>query len=382
VGDRRRYVALIAHATMRLRARARARARQSRRFVREPDSYTRYERLMGRRRRSSVLQGVVVAVLLGAVAFVIAGIVPGSGGRLRHAAVGWIAVEVVIELGACVAYALLFHGVFSDREHRISYIRAAQIGVGELGAFVVVPTGAGGPALRIWALMRGGMPFATVMVRSVVHAVIFNLPYIGAAIVLGLGVALGLGPGHAPLAVALAPLGVVAVAIAFAVGATGLARRQQGEPADRWHRIGRDVLVAIPVGIRELPAGLRRPGLVLAAFGYWAGDCGVLVVAFHAAHGSAPLGVIVLAYMLGQLGNTLPLPGGVGGVEPLMLGVLTASGVDSGLAAAAIVLYRFVSLGIQAVAGAIAVVTLTSAGVDSGSPRASSETNDHTGGTP
>jgi hypothetical protein len=40
---------------------------------------------MGRRRRSSVLQGVIVAVLLGAVAFVIAGIVPGSSGRLRHA---------------------------------------------------------------------------------------------------------------------------------------------------------------------------------------------------------------------------------------------------------------------------------------------------------
>ena len=336
--------------------------------------------LMGRRGRSSVVQGVVVAALLGAVAFVIAGIVPGSSGRLRHASVGWVAAEVVIELGACAAYALLFHGVFSDPAHRIGYIRAAQIAIGELGAFVVVPTGAGGPALRIWALMRGGMAFRIVMVRSVIHAVIFNLPYIAAAIVLGLGVALGLGPGHAPLAVALAPLGVVAVSVAFAAGATWLARRQRGRPADRWRRIGRDVVEAIPVGLRELPAGLRRPGLILAAIGYWAGDCGVLVVAFHAVHGSAPLGVIVLAYMLGQLGNALPLPGGVGGVEPLMLGVLTASGVNAGLAAAAIVLYRFVSLGIQAVAGAIAVATLTTTGVDSGPARASSETNDSTGG--
>jgi uncharacterized membrane protein YbhN (UPF0104 family) len=338
--------------------------------------------MMGRRGRSSVLQGVIVAVLLGAAAVVLAGIVPGSSGRLRHAAVGWIAVEVVIELGACAAYALLFHGVFSRGEHRVGYIRAAQIGVGELGAFVVVPTGAGGPALRIWALMRDGMPFPTVMVRSVIHAVIFNIPYIAAAVVLGLGVALGLGPGHAPLAVALAPLGVVAVAVAFAFGATRLARRQWDEPTDRWRRIGRDVLQAIPVGVRELPTSLRRPGLVLAAIGYWAGDCGVLVVAFHAAHGSASLGVIVLAYMLGQLGNALPLPGGVGGVEPLMLGVLTSSGVDAGLAAAAIVLYRFVSLGIQAVAGAIAAATLTTAGVGSGTRRASPQTNDHTGGTP
>jgi uncharacterized membrane protein YbhN (UPF0104 family) len=314
---------------------------------------------MSRRGRSSVLQGVFVVVLLGAVVFVVSGIVPGSSGRLRHAAAGWIAVAVAIELGACAAYAQLFHGVFSDGAHRIGYVRAAQIGVGELGAFVVVPTGAGGPALRIWALMRDGMEFPAVMVKSVIHGVIFNLPYVAASLVLGIRVALGLGPGHAPLAVALAPLGVVAVAGALAVGAIRLAGRRRDEPADRWSRIGRDVVEAIPTGLRELPASARRPSLILAAIGYWAGDCGVLVVAFHAVHGSAPLAVIVLAYMLGQLGNALPLPGGVGGVEPLMLGVLTASGVSAGLAAAAIVLYRFVSLGIQAVAGAIAVATLT-----------------------
>ena len=68
--------------------------------------------------------------------------------------------------------------------------------------------------------------------------------------------------------------------------------------------------------------------------------------------------MIVLAYMLGQLGNLLPLPGGVGGVEPVMLGVLTASGVNLGLGGAAIVFYRFISLGLQSGGGAIAVATL------------------------
>jgi len=96
----------------------------------------------------------------------------------------------------------------------------------------------------------------------------------------------------------------------------------------------------------------------LFAVAYWAGDCGVLVVAFRSAHGSAPIVVIVLAYMLGQLGNTLPLPGGVGGVEPAMLGVLASSGVNLGLGAAAIVLYRFVSLGVQSVLGTVAIATL------------------------
>jgi uncharacterized protein (TIRG00374 family) len=97
---------------------------------------------------------------------------------------------------------------------------------------------------------------------------------------------------------------------------------------------------------------------LFTAIGYWVCDCGVLIVSFRAVHGSAPIGVIVLAYMLGQLGNALPLPGGVGAVEPAMLGVLTSSGVNLALGAAAVVLYRFVSLGLQAILGAIAVSTL------------------------
>ena len=128
---------------------------------------------------------------------VIAVVVPGLGARLRHSDPAWIAVEVILELFACLAYALLFHGVFSDRAYRIGYVRSGQIAIGELGAFVVVPTGAGGPALRIWALLRGGMPFNIVMTRSVIHAAIFNIPYIGAAILLGTSVALGVGrPGR------------------------------------------------------------------------------------------------------------------------------------------------------------------------------------------
>lgn len=313
------------------------------------------------RGRSLVLQGALLVVLLGAAALVIVGLIPGSSDRLRHAAPGWIAVEVILELTACLSYAVLFQRVFSSGAYRVGNVRGAQIAVGELGAFVVVPTGAGGPALRIWALLRGGMPFRTVMARSVVHAAIFNLPYLLAAVLLGISVVLGVGPGHARAAVALAPLGVVLVTLSVLTTAALLNHRLRGAPRTRWRKVARDVVEAVPEGLRELPGRLRQPSLLLAATGYWAGDCSVLIVAFHAAHGSAPVGVIVLAYMLGQLGNALPLPGGVGGVEPIMLGVLTASGVDVGLGAAAIILYRFVALGIQAAGGAIAAATLTAA---------------------
>src|SRR5262249_32358317 len=155
-------------------------------------------------------------------------------------------------------YAALFHLVFSGGRYRLSCVRSTQIAVGEVGAFVVVPTGAGGPALRVWALLRGGMPLRVVMSRSIVHAVIFNLPYLAAALILGTSVATDLGPGHAPLLVALAPLGLVAVTLAVAAAATMYARKRRSAPATGWRRIARDVAVAVPDGIRALPGALRR----------------------------------------------------------------------------------------------------------------------------
>jgi uncharacterized membrane protein YbhN (UPF0104 family) len=285
-------------------------------------------------------------------------LVPGSGGRLQHAAVGWIAVEVVLEAIACAGYAALFHAVFSHGAYTSTVVRSGQIAVGELGAFAVVPTGIGGPVLRFWALMRGGMPFREVAVRSVIHVPFFNFPYVLAAVVLGMGVVVGVGPGHAPLAVALAPLGLVAGAGALGMATWRYVRTHPAEPRTRWRRMMREGIRVIPEGLSQSPSRLRKPATLVGAVAYWAGDCGALIAAFHAAGGSAPIGVIVLAYMLGQLGNALPLPGGVGGVEPLMLGVLTASGVDSALGAAAIVLYRLISLGAQGVLGAAAVATL------------------------
>jgi uncharacterized membrane protein YbhN (UPF0104 family) len=304
------------------------------------------------------IQVAVLAVLLGAVAYALTGIFPGAGARLQHAAVGWIALAVILELVAVGSYAALFQEVFSHGAHRIGWIRGAEIGVGELGAFVIVPTGAGGPALRIWALMRGGMPLRVVITRSVVHGAVLNLPYVLAATLLGLSVALRVGAGHAPLALSLVPVALVVGTVAVAVVAFRVARHQALAPLTRWRRIGQDVIQAIPEGLRELRRRAREPRLLLAGTGYWAGDCGVLIVAIHAAHGSAPIAVVVLAYMLGQLGNALPLPGGVGAVEPAMLGVLTASGVNGGVGAAAVVLYRFISLGLQAVAAGIAVTAL------------------------
>ena len=47
-----------------------------------------------------------------------------------------------------------------------------------------------------------------------------------------------------------------------------------------------------------------------------------------------------MAYFVGMLGNLLPLPGGLGGVDGGMIGAFAAFGVDADLAVVAVLVYR------------------------------------------
>jgi uncharacterized membrane protein YbhN (UPF0104 family) len=317
--------------------------------------------------RSLALRAVLVAVLFAAVVVLLGALVPGARERLANAEPAWLVLAAALELCACAGYAALFHSVFARPPVAMTGRRSTQIALTELGGFAVVPAGVGGPAARIWGLRRAGMSWRMLGVRTVTHAPLFNAPYIVAALVLGIGVLVGAGPGDAPLAVALAPAGVVVVGL-LVFGAVTVAGRHRWLDAESgWRHTLGEVLRVVPDGFRETPAVARDPRATLGAIGYWIGDCAVLWAAFHAVGVVPPIGVIALGYMLGQLGNALPLPGGVGGVEPVMLGVLTASGVDEAVGAAAIVCYRAVALGVQATLGAVAFATLAP---EIGRPRA------------
>ncbi len=86
--------------------------------------------------------------------------------------------------------------------------------------------------------------------------------------------------------------------------------------------------------IRERDAGL------LGALAWWGFDISVLWAMFHAFGSPPPFTVIWMAYFVGMLGNLLPLPGGLGGVEGGMIGAFAAFGVDFNLAVLAVLSYR------------------------------------------
>jgi putative heme transporter len=84
----------------------------------------------------------------------------------------------------------------------------------------------------------------------------------------------------------------------------------------------------------------------------------VLWACFHAFGASPPKGVIVMSYFLGMLGNTLPLPGGIGGVDGGMIGAFTAFGVDVELSVIAVLAYRAFAFWLPTLPGAVAYLQL------------------------
>ena len=308
--------------------------------------------------RRTLIRIPLTVALFAIVLFAVDQLVPGAGRRLAHANFGWLALAFGFELLACAAYVVLFQAVMSRLPWLVRLRRGIEISLSEIGGFAITPTGIGGPAIRVWALRSGGMPWRVLIVRSISHGAIFNVPYVAAAIVLGVGVSLHILPGHAPVLTALAPLSLVLATSALAGGAVWFARTERFRDRPGVLARVRWVVTTIPEGIIDIGTVARRPGALLGATGWWAGDCAALWAAFQAVGGRPAISVLILAYMLGQLGNTLPLPGGVGGVEPLMLGIFATSGVNLGLAGAAIICYRTIALGVQGGLGAVAFVSL------------------------
>jgi uncharacterized membrane protein YbhN (UPF0104 family) len=70
------------------------------------------------------------------------------------------------------------------------------------------------------------------------------------------------------------------------------------------------------------------------------------------------MAVLVVAYFVGTLANTLPLPGGIGGVEGGMVGALVAFGVQPELALVSVIAYRGFAFWLPILPGVVSWVTL------------------------
>jgi len=98
--------------------------------------------------------------------------------------------------------------------------------------------------------------------------------------------------------------------------------------------------------------------VIFGAIGYWAFDNAVLWATFQAFDASPPISVILLGYLVGQLGGLLPIPGGIGGIDGGLFGAFVLLGTPVATTAAAVLAYRVILFWLPLIVGAIAFLSL------------------------
>jgi uncharacterized membrane protein YbhN (UPF0104 family) len=266
--------------------------------------------------------------------------------RLRDGDPGWLIAATALELASCLGYVVIVQRLFDRVPGRLARrIAWAELGVNSLlPAGGITGLGAGGLAMR-----ARGLPTAWIAERSVVLFLLTSAVNVGAVAVIGVALGVGLIDGpHSP-ALTFLPAGAAVVTV-VAVLLLPLATRGPERPG-RVHgalRLGAE-------GVRGTLTTLSRGG---GAPRGWAFDNAVLLAALHAFGAHPGLAAVAMAYLIGMLGNALPLPGGIGAVDGGLLGALVLYGVPIAPAAAAVLVYRAIALWLPAVFGLASMALL------------------------
>jgi len=274
----------------------------------------------------------------------------------------------VLEVCSFFGYVALFRAVFVRGQTRIDWRESYQITMAGLAATrLFAAAGAGGIALTAWAVRRSGMEARTVACRMVAFMALLYAVYMCTLVICGLGLYLGLFPGPAPFAITMVPAIFGAVVIVLFLGVSFV-------PTDferlvtRWTSEGKAASIArrlapapaaAATGIRTAISLVRsRDPYVLGAIAWWGFDIAVLWACFHAFGAAPPQAVIVMSYFVGMLGNTLPLPGGIGGVDGGMIGAFTAFGMPVDVSIVSVLAYRALAFWLPTLPGAVAYLQL------------------------
>lgn len=289
--------------------------------------------------------------------------------RIQHGDGWWLALGAGFEVLSFWGYVALFHAVFARRAERIDWRASYEITMAGLAATrLFASAGAGGIALTAWALRRAGLEPRVAACRLIAFMVLLYGVYMGTLVVCGLGLYLGVIPGAHPFAITVVPaiFGAAVIAIFLVVslvpGDLDRLVRRWTAGHGRLSRLAAKVAAApatVASGVQTAIDLVRsRDPFLFGAIAWWGFDIAVLWACFHAFGASPPKGVIVMSYFVGMLGNALPLPGGIGGVDGGMIGAFSAFGVNVKVAIVAVLAYRVFAFWLPTLPGGVAYLQL------------------------
>ncbi len=285
-------------------------------------------------------------------------------GRALDADPRWVLAGAAFEVLSFAGYVALMWLVGGRATPRLGLRASAEVTFGGAAATRLLPTGGvGGAALTIWAFRRAGLGPRDATRTLLAFLSVLYAVFLGAIAVSGGLLALGLAAGSGPLALSAIPAAGAALAI---LAGLALAARRPAEvrpplPAAgaRPSRAARlraalgETPATIGAGVRDALAVISSGDLrLLGAVAWWGFDLAVLWTMLHALGDAPALAVVALGYFVGQVANTLPLPGAASGG---MVGVLLAFGVAPDLALAAVLGYRALAVWLPAPLGLAAL---------------------------
>ncbi|MEA2160022.1 MAG: putative heme transporter [Solirubrobacteraceae bacterium] len=276
----------------------------------------------------------------------------GVPARLVDGCGGWIVAAGALELLSAVGFVVLFKLVFAAP---ISWRRSVPAALRALGATTVLPGGGLiGPAMGAWSTSNEKPALSRLTRATITFVILTNAP--GAIVLAVVGVLLWLGLPDGPHQSTLTLLpAVLAVGLLMGTWLAGRSSRRRSPSSPGLASHARTTPVrAMGDGVSDARALITaRDWKLIGAVAYYAFDNAVLWAAFHAFGRPPAVGVIIMGYLVGSLAGALPLPGGLGAVDGGLIGALVLYGAPAPSAAAAVLLYRGLSLGLPVVLGAI-----------------------------
>jgi uncharacterized membrane protein YbhN (UPF0104 family) len=309
------------------------------------------------------LAGLLVA------AYLVLKLVPALKQALRsleHVSWEWglgaIALEVLSEVGFVVAW-----GAIVDPQNVLSRDGRGRrmderVAWAQLGGGQILPGGAwGGVGVGTLILHRFGMPTKLIAERE------FNLSFLNTAlnalalIAFGVALATGILAGEHNLLVTLLPAAVAAAAITAALLIARRARTYAERLQSNRPKIA-GAIATLADAVDDTRRLLFHRGsyrTIIGVLAYLGFDVLVLWTAFLAIH-THPfpgLGVVIMAYIIGALGGSIPLPASIGTIGGIA-GMLILYGVDRNAAIAAVLLHQAIGVLVPLTGGTIAYAIL------------------------
>lgn len=271
----------------------------------------------------------------------------------------WLLLGVALEMVSFLGYMWVVQSTTLRAGLYLPFAAVARITLAGTAATRVLATaGAGGIAATVFGLRRNGLDARSA--ASAVAAQVGVIHVVFAALIVVVGIPAYFITGKSA-SLTLVPAGIAAGLLLLVGAGRPLIAKLADRMSNPDSKIGR-FLAAIPATLDDATHSMcqmvkTKDPSILGAVAWQIADAGVLWAALKAFGGDASIVEVLMAYLLGQVANLLPIPGGLG-VEAGLIGALVAFGQDPAIALLAATTQRLIAVWLPAVPGAFALASI------------------------